>query len=422
MTRRISGARRAERRRVSGSQLAVRVTLYYLACWSVILVLAPHAVVGRAAAVLVAVASTIPLIVFFRRGGWSSYPTANFRRFVVRPVLYTQLVLPLVAGGGLLGLVAGAPFGAALLTGRVLASVTLLLMVLLLAVGYLGSHRLVVRQVDATIPGLPAQWNGLRIAQISDLHIGPQTSRRFLRRVADTINGLSPDLVSVTGDLVDDRAEDVPYLADVVGRLFAPLGVYLVPGNHDVYAGWADVARGLRASLPHAVVLVNDAHVLERDGALLAVAGTGDPAGRRLGDGVAPDIERTVRDIPPGTVTIALAHNPALWPALAARGVALTLSGHTHWGQLALPRWGWSIANLFLSRAMGAHAEGDALLYISPGTGYWGLPFRVGAHPEITMVRLRAGSGTAIHAGPATRGRSAHGRWRVPETRVSLAS
>ena len=88
---------------------------------------------------------------------------------------------------------------------------------------------------------------------------------------------------------------------------------------------------------------------------------------------------------------IAFAHNPALWPSLAARGVALTLSGHTHWGQFALPRLGWSLASPFLEHAMGAHMEEDALLYISPGTGYWGIPFRLGASPEITLVTLRRG-------------------------------
>jgi predicted MPP superfamily phosphohydrolase len=98
---------------------------------------------------------------------------------------------------------------------------------------------------------------------------------------------------------------------------------------------------------------------------------------------------------------IAFAHNPALWPSLAARGVALTLSGHTHWGQFALPKLGWSLASPFLEHAMAAHVERDALLYISPGTGYWGIPFRIGASPEVTLVTLRAAATAAAHVHPA---------------------
>lgn len=380
-----------------------RVGLYYLVAWSCIAILTPRTALALAAVAALAVATTIPLIRFFRNGGWRAYPTAAFRVLVVRPVLYTQLLLPLVAGAGLIGLLVGAPWGASIAVGRLLAGVVFAVMVLLFAAGYIGSGLLVVRQVEATVPGLSNAWDGTRIAQISDLHVGPQTSRRFLARVTETVAALSPDLIAITGDLVDDQAEDVAHFAAAVEKLRAPLGVYLIPGNHDVYAGWSEVDRRLRAALPGATVLVNDARILERDGARLAVVGTGDPAGRRSGD-VAPDVERTLEGVPAGTATIALAHNPALWPALAARGVALTLSGHTHWGQFALPRWGWSLASPFLDRAMGAHVEGASLLYINPGTGYWGLPFRIGAHPEITLITLRRGPAARIHVGRASSG------------------
>lgn len=353
--------------------------------------------------VALAIATTTPLIRFFRQGGWRAYPTAAFRVLVVRPVLYTQLLLPLVAGAGLLGLVIGAPWGIPILIGRILAGTVLGVMVLLLGAGYIGSGWLVVRQVDATVPGLSEAWEGTRIAQISDLHVGPQTSRRFLARMADAVGGLGPDLIAITGDLVDDQPEDVAHFAAAVESLRAPLGVYLIPGNHDVYAGWAEVNQRLHAALPRATVLVNDARILQRGSAQLAIVGTGDPAGRRTGD-VAPDVERTLRGVPSGTTTIALAHNPALWPSLVERGVALTLSGHTHWGQFALPRWGWSLASPFLDRAMGAYVEGDSLLYINPGTGYWGLPFRLGAHPEITLITLHRGTPAGIHVGRASAG------------------
>jgi predicted MPP superfamily phosphohydrolase len=389
-------------RRRTGRSVALRAALYYLLCWSVIAGLVPSSGASRWAVLGLAVATTAPLVAFIVQGGWIAYPTAAFRLFVVRPVLYTQLLLPLVAGAGLLGLLVGTPFGVAVTAGRIAALAVLGLMVTLLAAGYMGSARLVRREVEVTVPGLPAAWSGLRIAQISDLHVGPHSSRRFLARVVDAVAGLHPDLIAVTGDLVDDRAEDVAHFAAGVRALRAPLGVYLIPGNHDVYAGWDEVERRLRESLPEATLLVNDARVLTRDGESVAIVGTGDPAGRRGAGRAAPDIDRALRAVPANTTVVALAHNPALWPALAERGVALTLSGHTHWGQFALPRWGWSLASPFLARAMGAHADGDALLYINPGTGYWGLPFRIGATPEVTLVTLRPGPRAAIVAGRAS--------------------
>jgi predicted MPP superfamily phosphohydrolase len=377
--------------------------LYYLLCWSVIGLVVPVPIGDRWLVVALAVATTAPLVAFIVQGGWRAYPTATFRLLVVRPVLYTQLLLPLVAGGGLLGLAVGALFGNPITGARLGAGIVLGGMTLLLTAGYIGSARLVRRQVEVTVPGLPTPWDGVRIAQISDLHVGPHTSRRYLARVANTVSALKPDAIAITGDLVDDRSEDVVHFAAAVGGLRAPLGVYLIPGNHDVYAGWDDVERQLRAMLPDTTLLVNDARILMRGGAPLAIVGTGDPAGRNGADNVAPDIDRALRAVPAGTTVVALAHNPALWPALAERGVALTLSGHTHWGQFALPRLGWSLASPFLARAMGAHSEGDALLYINPGTGYWGVPFRIGAGPEVTIITLRGGPRAAIAAGRATR-------------------
>ena len=110
--------------------------------------------------------------------------------------------------------------------------------------------------------------------------------------------------------------------------------------------------------------------------------------------GPAPDIARTVADIPAGSFSIVLAHNPALWPALAERGVHLTLSGHTHHGQLATKTW--SLASVFVKLAMGWHQQNGSLLYISPGTNYWGIPFRVGALPEVTVLILRRGDTATI--------------------------
>jgi predicted MPP superfamily phosphohydrolase len=300
----------------------------------------------------------------------------------------------------------GAFFGRTLIVGASLAAAVVGVATLVLLAGYFGSRRLVVREVEARVPGLPSAFDGARIAQISDLHVGPHTPRRFLDRVAETVRQATPDIIAVTGDVVDDRSEDVPWYAAAFATLGAPLGVYVIPGNHDIYAGWDAVARSLRQSTD-ATILVNDSRLVERRGARLAIVGTGDPAAgmrRRAGvpnETAAPDVERALAKVPAATTVVAFAHNPALWPGLAERGVALTLSGHTHWGQFALPRLGWSLASPFLEHAMGGHRDGDALLYINPGTGYWGIPFRLGAFPEITVVTLRSGNEASLAVGKA---------------------
>jgi uncharacterized protein len=386
------------RRRVSARTVALRAAGYFIAAWGTLAVLASGSFPGATAVVIaLALYWTLPLVVFIRWRGWPFYPGAAFRLLVVRPFLYANVLLPLVAGAGVIGALAGAPFGLALVAGRWLACSVLAIVGGVLVAGYVGSRWLVVRQVDAFVRDLPAGFDGLRIAQLSDLHVGPHTSRRFLDRVVRATHALEPDLVAVTGDLVDDRAEDVRVYASMLGALEAPLGVFMIPGNHDVYAGWDDVERSLRAA-DVGTVLLNEARVIRRGAESLAVVGTGDPAGGRPGTSrAAPDLDRTLADVPPGTTVVAFAHNPALWPSLASRGVALTLSGHTHWGQLALPRFGWSLASPFLEHAMGAHTQDDAVLYISPGTGYWGIPFRIGARPEVTLVTLRRAATASAH-------------------------
>src|SRR5215204_536047 len=157
--------------------IATRVGLYLAACWLTIGMLAnglfPHAVLVVAA---LATYTTLPLLVFIRWRGWPFYPNAAFRLLVVRPFWYTQLMLPLVGIGSTLGVLVGSLFGFPLVGG--------------LIAGYLGSRQLVVREVEASIPDLPVEFDGLSIAQVSDLHVGPHTSRRFLDRVVSTVRGL----------------------------------------------------------------------------------------------------------------------------------------------------------------------------------------------------------------------------------------
>ena len=363
-----------------------------LACWAIIgTLLAPVIPGGWLSVIAIALVVTSPLIALVRGFTRDRYRTAFTRVWVMRPFWYVQLLLPLVATAGLLGAIGGAFFGMAGHVGRVAMAVTACILFAIGLWGFIGAHRLVVNRIELDLERLPAGLDGLRIAQVSDLHVGPHTSRRHLARIRRAITDAQPELIAITGDQVDDDPRDVEPFVAAFGTLTAPLGVYAVAGNHDVYAGWDAVRQGLEASGIR--VLVNDSVAVDRGGARFRVAGTGDPAGRawRRGAGSsAPDIARTLASVEPNDFVIALAHNPALWPALADRGVDLTLSGHTHHGQFSIPSMGWSLASPFLELAMGTHERGASKLYINPGTNYWGVPFRIGAWPEVTVLTLRS--------------------------------
>lgn len=342
-----------------------------------------------------------PLIVWTRRFT-GAYPNAFVRRWVFRPFWYVQLGAPFVALAGVCGVVVGWPFGASMAMGR--SAVTLLTLLVTIAglIGYVGSRRLRVRPLDVRLPALPTAFDGMRVVQISDLHVGPHSSRRHLARIVEAVRNARPDLIAITGDQVDDYAEDVAHFAEAFGGLTAPDGVFVVPGNHDIYAGWPAVRAGLAQM--GLTVLVNQALPIVRGADCLWILGTGDPAARARGhapDAGAPDIDRALRHVPRGSCAIALAHNPALWPALARGGVSLTLSGHTHYGQISIPTMNWSLASVFLEHSMEWYREAQSLLYINPGTNYWGLPLRIGALPEVTVLTLRATHGESVIADAA---------------------
>jgi predicted MPP superfamily phosphohydrolase len=335
------------------------------------------------------VAPIFVLVVNLTTGG---YPSAFVRIWVFRLFWYAQLLMLALAFVAVIGFIIGLPFGASDRAGRGMILALAPILVLVAIWGYVGAHRLVTRRLDVLHPGLPAGLEGLSIVQLSDLHVGPHTSRRHLRRIAAETLKAAPHIIAYTGDQVDDYPRDTEVFANAFSHLGAELGSFAIPGNHDIYAGWNAVRRGLEKA--GVTVLVNGALRLTHNDTELWLAGTGDPAGSQFRRGgsetAAPNIERTLADVPRGAFCVVLAHNPALWPALAARGVPLTLSGHTHYGQLSTKNW--SLASAFLELAMGSHERDGSLLYISPGTNYWGIPFRIGALPEVTVLTLRAGS------------------------------
>lgn len=335
--------------------------------------------------------SVTPMFILYYNIATGCYPSAWLRVYVFRVFWYAQLLmLPLALISGAAGLLA-LPFGAGEIVGQIVVLTVGAALIVLGVVGYFGSRRLTFREITMSPKGMPRGLDGLRIAQLSDLHVGPHTSRPQLAKIATMVRDAAPDILAYTGDQVDDYPHDVDDLGEAFGDLTAPLGVFAIAGNHDVYAGWSEVRRGLEGLGIR--VLVNDAVRLTRNDTEFWLAGTGDPAGNQFVRGTesaAPDVARTMAPIPKDAFSIVLAHNPALFTWLADRGANVVLSGHTHHGQLSIPSRRWSLASLFLEYAMGTYERNGALLYVSPGTNYWGIPFRVGAWPEVTLVKLKA--------------------------------
>ena len=397
---RSAGRQQAGRERAGVSRRGVRLVLTFLAVWLglpwlfVSLLVAGIVPGGWWMLAGVLLFTLAGVAVRVRGFVGSAYAGALKRRLLVMPSTYVFLMMPLLALSGLAGVILGGPFVGVLTGGRVAVEAGALVLGLLAVAGYFGSRRLVVKPVEVEHEEIAPEFDGLRIAQLSDLHVGPHTSREFLARIAEQVERARPDMIVFTGDLVDDHARDADDFLRAFGHLRAPLGVYAIAGNHDVFAGWSGVAKRLRAAGVH--VLVNEGTTLQRNGAALWIGGTGDPAALRFGSLAGkdnelpvPDLDRTMAHAPRTAFRIVLAHNPALWRGLSARGAHLTLSGHTHHGQFSIPALNWSLASPFLEHAMGRYDAGPATLYINPGTNFWGIPMRLGAWPEITLVTLR---------------------------------
>ena len=269
------------------------------------------------------------------------------------------------------------------------AWMTVALAALFTAVGFVVARmRPGVVEVDIPIDGLPAELHGFRIAQITDIHVGPTIRRGYLQRIVDQVNALQADLVAITGDVVDG---DVPTLQSHVAplqQLQAREGVALVIGNHELYSGaesWVREFRrlGLR-------VLLNEHFVVQRNGATLAVAGVTDHSTGRFFTELACDPHGAIQGAGAAAdVRLLLAHQPVTAPAGADAGYHLALHGHTHGGQW----WPWNhFVRVQQPVVKGLHRFRQMWSYTSVGTGYWGPPKRH-FRSEITLLTLRPGVG-----------------------------
>ncbi|MEU4177274.1 metallophosphoesterase [Streptomyces sp. NPDC026589] len=234
-----------------------------------------------------------------------------------------------------------------------------------------------VRRITVPLAKLPRSAHGFRIAVVSDIHIGPILGRAHTRRIVDTINATSPDLVAVVGDLVDGSVADLGSAAEPLAALRARHGSFFVTGNHEYFSGaeqWVDHVREL------GLIPLENARV-EIEG--FDLAGVNDIAGETEGQG--PDFGRALGDRDRGRAAVLLAHQPVVIHDAVEHGVDLQLSGHTHGGQL----WpGNLLAELANPTVAGLERYGDTQLFVSRGAGAWGPPVRVGAPSDITVVEL----------------------------------
>lgn len=239
-----------------------------------------------------------------------------------------------------------------------------------------------LRRVTLEMPDLPSAFDGLTLLQISDVHAGLYMSVERMRRIHDIVTALPLDLIVFTGDQIDRRPIDADMFTEGFHGLSAPLGVYGVLGNHDYYLD----QRRAKSALADAGItpLVNRSTIIERENARLALVGLDDlwsPAG-------GPDFSLLER--PRNAFRLCLCHQPQGWDAARAAGAHLTLSGHTHGGQIALPTRTVNVARLQTRYVAGPYREDDAALYVSRGIGVGAIPVRVGAPPELDVITLRS--------------------------------
>jgi predicted MPP superfamily phosphohydrolase len=244
-----------------------------------------------------------------------------------------------------------------------------------------------IHEVPVKLARLPPALSGLTIAQISDLHVGPTIGERDVRRVVEATNALRPDLVAITGDLVDGTVPSLgPAIAQLAG-LRARHGVFFVTGNHEYYSGvteWVAYLRRLGVR-----VLRNERVEIGDRGASIDLAGIDDWRSTGLAPGHGPDLARAVDGRDPQRSLVLLAHQPKGVEEAAGLGVELQLSGHTHGGQIFPFNFLTGVAYPYLRglyRGVGPGAAGQ--VFVSRGTGYWGPPMRLGSPPEISRIVL----------------------------------
>jgi hypothetical protein len=244
-------------------------------------------------------------------------------------------------------------------------------------------HPPTVNRVAIRLPGLPKALDGFTIVQLSDIHVGPVIQRRFMDAVVQQCNALKPDLMCITGDLVDGSVSELGHAVSALANLQSRHGTYFVTGNHEYYSdneAWTDALE--RLGIP---VLRNRYVRIGEPDASFDLVGVDDWAAGRSGFDKRYDLAQAVAGRDPERPAVLLAHQPANWREAGKAGIGLQLSGHTHGGQF----FPFNLAvSAIWEHSAGHYEENGRHLYVSRGTGFWGPPVRVLAPPEIVHVTL----------------------------------
>lgn len=268
--------------------------------------------------------------------------------------------------------------------GRVFNIGLLLFSGLLLGYGvYQARLNIKLKRVRVPDDKLGGRLKGLKIIQITDVHVGLSVKKDFIQKLVDRINALKPDLIFFTGDAIDGTVDSLRQDFAPFGQLKATIGKYFVTGNHEYYYGvrtWiGEIARaGFK-------VLLNENEVIRFNGENVLIAGVPDYTASRFEKSHSHDPMMAKQSKQPYSYSILLAHQPLSITAAARAGYDLQLSGHTHGGQF----FPWNFFVRFVQPYVaGLHKHGTTWIYVSKGTGYWGPPVRVGAGAEITQIQI----------------------------------
>jgi predicted MPP superfamily phosphohydrolase len=248
---------------------------------------------------------------------------------------------------------------------------------------FIQRNQLVLREERLEIPGLHPDLDGVRLVQLTDIHLSPFLSRRDLERAVAMANETRADVALVTGDLITTRRDPMDDCLSVLAGLRADAGIFGCLGNHEAFAGGEDHAEreGARLGLRF---LRDSAAPLRFGNATLNLAGVDYQEVRK------PYLVGAEAMIVPGAMNVLLSHNPDVFPVAARLGYPLTISGHTHGGQVRMEILGedLNVARFYTPYVDGVYRKGSSCIFVSRGIGTIGIPARIGAPPEVALLRL----------------------------------
>jgi predicted MPP superfamily phosphohydrolase len=258
----------------------------------------------------------------------------------------------------------------------------ILFIFILLASGfYVSDGKLSVTENRMYFKTLPEKFNGLKIVHISDIHCDIFTGSRKLKRIVDITNDINPDLILLTGDYVSNSADYVRPMVEEFSNLKSKYGIYATLGNHDFWTDPGIIESTLESG--NINVLMNESAKVNIDEDYIYIVGINDLHNN-------PNFTKSLQGVETGAFKILLSHNPNTFDLAAAFNIPLTLSGHTHGGQLVMNIFGrsLSISRLATRYVSGKFKTMDSILYVNRGIGYTGPPIRVNASAEIALFTL----------------------------------